>query len=512
VELTHAPARDRVRVLTRRLPAPVLLGGLVIAIVALNLWWLELESRPPHWDMAHHLGNSLQYLHAFSLVHPVPFFLGYLYYPPLTYWVADAFYAATGSKATSVAILSNVVWLAVLAFSTFAIGRRLWNARVGWLSVAFVLTAPMIVSASKEYMLDVPVTAMAGLCLYLLIRSDGFGSRRFSLLFGVAAGLGMLVKWTLPLVLLLPVVQASAVALADARQRHSFGRMLNIAVAALLTLGICGPWYAKNLIKSIGFATQYAGPEGVAQGNPPVRSLESATWYFWNLLDVQLYLLPFLFVLAGLAFCFVRRELAARNLYPLLTVVGTLVMFSLLRHKDPRYTLPMLPALAVVATSWLEYVSARARSVIAGVLVVYGVAAFFVISFGAPFLPKEAAVELPSTHGALPGRLVAFGQHGYIIGPPTNEDWHQADAVRFVTTAPRDEQKFTYAGPDTTWFNGFGLAYYAMRYDVTLESLGPAHFLIYRGPLPTTPPGYAERRRWTLPDGTKLVAYEQRGA
>jgi len=52
----------------------------------------------------------------------------------------------------------------------------------------------------KWYMLDPPLTAMAALALYLLIRSESFSDRRFSLLFGLVCGVGTLTKerWQLP--------------------------------------------------------------------------------------------------------------------------------------------------------------------------------------------------------------------------------------------------------------------------------------------------------------------------
>jgi hypothetical protein len=103
----RASAWDRIRALIRLPPTPVLLGILVLAITALNVRWRTIESRPPHWEMARHLGDSLVYRHVFSFTHPLPFLDSYHFYPPLVSWVTDVFYAALGSEAMSVAILSN---------------------------------------------------------------------------------------------------------------------------------------------------------------------------------------------------------------------------------------------------------------------------------------------------------------------------------------------------------------------------------------------------------------------
>ena len=492
----------------RRVPSTPLLGVLVTVITGLDVWWRTLETRPPHWDMANHLGNSLVYLNGFSLTHPLPFLEADFYYPPFVYWVTDGFYAVLGDQAMWVAILSNVVWIGILVFATFGVGKILWNARVGWLSVAFVVCAPMMVSTSKEYMLDMPLTAIAALSLYLLIRADGFASRRYSLLLGVTCGCGLLVKWTLPLVLVLPVVHTSAVALSEARVSHRFTRLLNLAGAGAVTLAIAGFWYIHNASRIVSSLTYYGGAPSGPHPMPHVASVASGLWYLWTLLNVQLYLIPFLFVLAGIAFCFRKRGFASRNLLPILMVAGTYVTFSLLHNKDPRFTLPMLPALAIIATSWLEYISTRARRWIAAALVVYGAVAFLAISFGTSLLPESVIVDVPATSFG-PAALTLFGQYGYIIGPPTSENWHQVDAFKTMAAFPRADRRFAYEGPQTIWFNLHGINYYALRYDADWVKVANARFLLDRGTAHPPPPGFVRLNRWRLPDGGTLAFYER---
>jgi hypothetical protein len=239
--------------------------------------------------------------------------------------------------------------------------------------------------------------------------------------------------------------------------------------------------------------------------------LSSALWYLWNLLNEQLYLLPCLFLLAGAVYSVRKRTLASRNLYPILMAVGTYVIFTLLRHKDPRYTLPMFPALAVLATSWLEYVTAKARAALATVFVAYSAAAFLVISFGTSLLPSSIAVDVPST-SFIPNHVNVFAQHGYIIGAPTDENWHQADAFRIMARLPHSERVFAYRGPYTLWFTDHGLNYYSLRYDVTWVHRKGARtrFLLERSREQAKPLGYVRLHRWPLPDGGTLALFEQR--
>src|SRR5205807_4565969 len=124
----------------------------------------------------------------------------------------------------------------------------------------------------------------------------------------------------------------------------------------------------------------YSGPAAVAKGSPPVASLASLGYYLWALLKFQLFLIPFLLLVLGLVFVFARRDVASRNLYPVLLIIGSYAISSLLRNKDVRYTLPMLPAVAVVAVSWLELLARRARRWLSGAIIAYSAVAFLAVS------------------------------------------------------------------------------------------------------------------------------------
>jgi hypothetical protein len=303
-------------------------------------------------------------------------------------------------------------------------------------------------------------------------------------------------------------VHALAGALSEVRARRDFRRFVNAGFAAALALAIAGPWYIHNFSKVAGSALAYNGPEGEALGNPRVATPASALWYFWNLFDQQLYLVPVLMLLVGIGFCFRNSELARRNLYPILMVVGTYVMFTVLRHKDPRYTLPMLPGLAVIATSWIQYVSSRVRNWITVGFVAYAGAALFAVSFGTSLLPASIVLDMPATSFS-PSAVTLFAQHGYIIGPPTHESWHQEEAFRIMSRAPVSERTFSYRGAGTIWFNAHGLRYYASRYDATRAGATQARFLLERGDGLVTPTGFSPIRRWRLPDGGALALYQR---
>ncbi len=482
--------------------------GLVLAILALDLVWVSEETRPPHWDMADHLGSSLVYLHDWSLAHPLRPILHYAYYPPLVYWVTDAFYAVLGNEAIWVAVLSNVVFLAILVFATYGLGTRLWSRRVGLLAAFFVVTTPMMVTAFKEYMLDAPLAAMVALALYLLVVSDRFARRSASIAFGAACGAGLLTEWTFPIAVALPAVVMAGAAVAAAWRERSPRRAVNIAWTLTAALLIAAPWYANNLATLRAEFGVRNEPYAVANHLPPVLSRASFEWYFWSLVGNQLYLVPFLLLATGVVFLFLRREAARRNLIPILTVVGTYVGCTLIANKDARHTDLWLPAIAILATSWLDFLRPRAHAVLAGAIVAYGTVGFLAISFGTSLLPKNVVLHTRATPS---GAVTLFAQHGYIIGPPTSENWHQQQLVELVAAAPPGRRSLTFRGPDTIWFNAWGLWYFSQRYHFPLvESFDAADYVVVRGHGRRPPAAtFARIRRFPLPDGGTVELYER---
>jgi 4-amino-4-deoxy-L-arabinose transferase-like glycosyltransferase len=365
----------------------------------------------------------------------------------------------------------------------------------------------VIVSNFKEFMLDAPLTAMVTLALYLLLRSKGFSRRGPSLLFGLVCGLSMLTKWTFPVFIALPLAAAVLTAVVSAARERSPTVLVNIAGAALLAFAVCGYWYVHNWSQLHQDLTYYNGPATIAKGSPPVASFASLGFYLWALLSSQLFLIPFLLLAAGLVFVFARRDVAARNLYPVLLIIGTYGISTLLRNKDVRYTLPMLPAIAIVAVSWLELIAAKLRRLLSGAIVVYSAVTFLAVSFGTSLLPNNVVVA--SKTGVDPGFTV-FAQHGYIIGPPTHEHWYQQQVFAQIAHSG-GMPTFTYTGADSIWFNTWGTRYYALLYNLTwVASPDQAGYLVYRDvPSPSIPAGFGRVGSWTLPDGEPLYLYKR---
>jgi 4-amino-4-deoxy-L-arabinose transferase-like glycosyltransferase len=480
------------------------LGWILLAVAILNVLWRNLETRPPHWDMARHLWISLNYWHLL-VHHDLPQFIeGYFYYPPFVYWLTQPFYLLFGHT-LHVAVFSEVPFMATLGISTYLLGTNLWSRRSGLLAAVVVITLPIFVTQFKEYQLDGPLAAMVTLSVYLLYRSEEFSQRKTTYVFFFAAAIGMLTKWTYLFAMALPVAFALGyAAVLDWREQH-FNRLLNAGQAFLLAYLVISPWYLANQFNLKHDFYMNGTVAGIAEGDPVIGTNASNEWYFWNLINNQAYLLPFLLMVTGTIVTLSRRTFAWRNRYLLLTIAGTWLVFTFVRNKDARYTLPMLGSLSVLAIFWLDLIREKIRRFASAAIYIYATITFMAISFGISILPKQLSFDMP-------GHIVtAYAQHGYIIGPPSGEQWYQQAIFQRVYAATVSKTLY-YQGPDTIWFNGWGNLYYRDLYGVPLVgSATEANFVAIRATAnPMAPTGFRLVQAYPqLPDGTRLALFKR---
>lgn len=470
-----------------------LLTLLCITIVICNDIWVRAELRPPHWDMARHLFNSLNYFHFAKDGLIRALFTSYSYYPPLLYWVSIPFYFIFGLGART-AVFSNTVFIFILVFSTYGIGKRLWNRQTGLLAAILVISLPIFVTQFKEFQLDAPATAMTALSLYVLIRTEEFKNRGWGLLFGLVLGLALLTKWTLLFVLILPIGYAVCVAVWSDYKRRKFERTFIVLLAGLLAYALASIWYVPNNLDIQMDLLNNAGAAGVREGDPPVGSLQSNIWYLKNLVNNQLYLIPTILFGIGTGFSIAKiKPYFTKNTYPWLLVIGTLVFFTFTRNKDARYTLPMLVGVAVIAVFWISQIKKPRRMIVSALVVLYALASFWLISFGSLLIPASLQA----------GPITVFAQHGYIIGAPTNENWQQQQIMQYISEQPGKKVLLDTTSPDTMWFNHWGNKYFESLYGVIgTGDVQNANYAII--PVGTELEGFTVIKTYTLPDGRTI--------
>jgi 4-amino-4-deoxy-L-arabinose transferase-like glycosyltransferase len=180
----------------RYLTAAVLLGFFAFH-TAVNWTWTATNITLMGWDRSSHLAKTLIYNDILREINLRSLFTALTWpwnRPPLPFLSVVPFYRLFGVS-TDVALMSNCLYLAILLWSVYGIGRQLYGRRVGLLASFLVSFYPILFSISRLSYVDYALTAMAALGIYLLLKTDGFRHRGWSLTFGLGMGLGLLTKW-----------------------------------------------------------------------------------------------------------------------------------------------------------------------------------------------------------------------------------------------------------------------------------------------------------------------------
>jgi 4-amino-4-deoxy-L-arabinose transferase-like glycosyltransferase len=347
----------------------------ILALVAVPLMWSDTE--PPWWDEAVHLKDSIVYYNILThldeinpkvireivnLSNDYPRFRPSGYYPPLVPGVTALSYLIFGVS-SKVAIVGNLFYVGILLLFTYLIGCYVFNPSTGLLASFLLVSSPVVFQQSLIYMLDLPLTAMVALTLYLLLKSDNFENRSISILFGISAGLGMLAKWTFPGFIIGPVLwacyQRVKGILRAPESRQEDKRALGTLLLSLLAfLVVAGTYYFPLLKPLLGKTLYHSKGEITDIQVGPVWSLDSLSYYV-SALGTDL----MNSVVAGFA-CFGVLVLLKKRCrawaWMLITLVIPYLIFTLLiQNKQERYMMPWMIPVALIASFWLFEVSLR---------------------------------------------------------------------------------------------------------------------------------------------------------
>jgi len=414
------------------------------------LIWLRQDNSLPHWDMGRHLYNSVQYGRLWtdfvagrdSFWHLLT---AYFYYPPLFYQAGVIFYVIFGVT-QKVAVASNLVWIFILIYSLYHLTRQIWGKRLAILAVAILFSMPMIIGASREYQLDLPLTAWVSLTYLLFFQYQKKPEFRKAIWLGIIIGLGMLLKWTF-LVFALPIALWTLINVIIAKRAKPKKIFLSALAVIVTGLLFAGSWYVVNRT-SIHADFIANGIEAAKREGDPVGFSYLAIIYYLKVLGIYYLLLPLgLASVLGLIFSFFSKERLLKNLFPVLMVILPYLIFTLVPNKDPRYIMPVAPFLAIIAASLIDFVRVKKLQAVLVALILL------------IFMVNNICVAFNASGGhdvKLGENLIILRGSGYTSSAPRQEFCPIESIVQSVPA----EASARLVGNNPIEFNNWALAYY----------------------------------------------------
>lgn len=417
---------------------------------SVNVIWLLMDSRPPAWDMAMHQTYALNYYPSTGLAaQPLPLWKLSGNYPPFVH-IAIAFLYWLFHPGAHVAAMVNLPATFLLFWALYALATELASERTALWTCTLTALTPLMIWLSRETILDYWLCAWVAVSLVALRRTHGFASHRASLLFGCTLGMGLLTKWLFAGFLVAPI----AFVCIQARIWRESRRVLHLADALIVGEGIAAVWYLPNLSALTGYFFENARI-GMREGEPPIFSFQSFIYYLRLLEGYQLFGLLFAVLVVGIITISARKMLRDEAFLHL-TIAGGWLAMTLLRTKDPRFTMPLLGLLLIFPARWLECLNGgRAARLFKGVLVTLLAVQAYAINFGIPWLPQRVIIA-EGYQGSRRWDWNLYLQEFYgIFGRPRREDWKQ-DVIfkRILCQNPHPEAPVRLAVlPDLPHFN-----------------------------------------------------------
>ncbi len=330
---------------------------------ALDRLWLALDRRLPSWDQADYLNSALDHGRALGLIPPGTW-RGWLSLldlspkiPPLASLVNGTVLAIAGDLPDQ-ASWALAVWQALLMVVVAAWGRELLGRGFGLLCATLLVLVPALAHLRVDFTLDLPLAASSCLALWLLGRWQapppaGGGWGRL-LTAALATGGALLVKQSALLVLTGPLLWVAGCGLLNRRRRPQ------VLLGAALVLALVLPWLQHNWITTLGGTNRAVLESAAAEGDPPLLSWASLSWYGRRLpaqlgVVLPLPLLPVSLAMGWRALAGPRWRIPPSWAWLLGCALSGWLCTTLSPNKDVRYITPVLPLVVILLSrAWWE--------------------------------------------------------------------------------------------------------------------------------------------------------------
>ncbi len=364
-----------------------LLGGILVIALTLRLWRIC-------WGLSDGMAFPDEYLlwdfEAFIPPRLDSFFRTLLFYPTLYGYLAGVAAALSYSVgivtddppgrlygAIGVARIVSALAGGGTVFLVYLLGRRFYSQSVGLVAAAFMAVTPLSAMQTHYASVDVLLEATTTLALLATCILAVSPSPTSALCAGLAAGLAFSTKYTGGQTILLPVATVLVLGATRLSRLRSFTLLTWIGVAFALTICVtCPPCVLRHqlMLSQIFRHADIVSGSSVLFRNNIVP--ESLGWYgrpyIFQLVAILPYALGwglYLSSLAGLVLALTNRKPV--DLLLLLHIGSYLALSASSAVAFPRYMIPILPSLCLLAARFVVTRETKASAAAIGVVFMY---------------------------------------------------------------------------------------------------------------------------------------------
>ena len=319
--------------------------------------WHRLDTRPPFAAESVYLNRALDWRDHFAHTPPVsdPWtsarapLASFLLMPALTLHPSQA-----------TAAVFNLLYALIFLWAMMQIALQFGRPGEDGLLAGFVvLGAQIVLFLGRRAFFDFAALVWVTAGMAFLLRTASFTDHDATLLWGWWCGLGVLITPFYPLFFVLPCLmllwQGPPLGARHPRPLRNFLR------AAAIFFVMAFAWYGWRWPIALHDALKIASGSAAPPVNAGIATL-LGWWFYWKAFWIQWGPWTLLFLLIGFAGLTQTWPRSAGKGLMIAWALSAFLFFTPIHHKDARYTVPMMPALAFLALmGWLPVASTMKR-------------------------------------------------------------------------------------------------------------------------------------------------------
>jgi outer membrane protein assembly factor BamB len=276
--------------------------------------------------------------------------------PPILMWLMSLSYQAFGVNNFATRLWNPVFGVLSLVVMFF-LGKRLYNEKVGFLSVVVLGTFATFYAFATHAMTDGPLLFFMLASIYFILLSEEKKGSYFAALSGLFFGLALMTKQIQAL--LIPLIVIAYFVATKRSLRFLFTKSFTLFWAVPLL--VCFPYVLYMNMRFTDFWDCYLIYCVVERATTPIEGHAGSPLFYINYLLTSenllwVALLPFSVVFCGFN-AFFKRHKSDILIFAWMAIV--LVLFSVAQTKLYWYILPALPAFAFAISNFIHQLSRK---------------------------------------------------------------------------------------------------------------------------------------------------------
>lgn len=287
---------------------------------------------------------------------------GYLYgNAPLITWIMKCIFSVFGKKYFDLQIIGvNYIFFLISLYFVYKLGLQLKDKETGNMSMFLFALTPAVYEIARTYgHQDWHVMVVMTVNIYCLIKSNDFINRKWSILYGITIGLGLLVKDEfLPYFFAPWLYVALRSLIRTVEKRKIINILMTIAIGSLISG--CHYFRYKIIYKVL---------------HEPI--IETVTVFDLTSLGVttvgvsKCILFPLLFIIFAIGFFWFlcKNKSKDKYIFILWLIVPWIIITFMPHHKKPEYCLGFVPAMILITSSFITSLRDKKKKVLSIILI-----------------------------------------------------------------------------------------------------------------------------------------------